>query len=240
MWKSNYPINSTKVTVELGELVEGGIDIWDFAYDDYHKTPEEKAAFEQKFIDHYYFRQIGQETPARFLHCFRTRVKELLPYYTQLYKSTRFLDFDDDDIMKSYDLTETFSQQSTDNRQSSTESESSTSGTDSKTSNTDVSNTRKFSNTPQGSISNLDKYLTEGTVEDNSVDVTDSGSSSASGTASSSDSTTADGTVTHTLTRTGNIGVQPLGDELSKNRAAILNVDLQFIEEFNDLFLGVY
>lgn len=227
MMMNNAPWTNTKHTVELRELIESGVKLWDFDYPSYYKG-EEKEAFEKKVIDHYYFRQIGQETTGRFLHSFRTRIREIMPYYIQLYESCRFLDFKDDDIMKSYDLTETFSETRKDEGTSSSSANSQSSGSGSD------SNEKRFSNTPQGSISNLDKYMTEATVDEASHTVNDTETSSASG------SSVNNGEVEHTLRRVGNIGVQPLGDELAKNRAAILNVDKMIIEELSDLFLGLY
>lgn len=221
------PMKNSKVTIELGDLIDSGFELWDFDYPSYYKD-EEKTAFEKKVIDHYFFRQIGQETPGRFKHYFKTRIREIMPYYIELYKSAEFLSFDDDGVLKSYDLTETFEE----DREDSGSSESSVSTTRNDTNSADL--TRKFSNTPQGSVSNLDNYLTEATVEDNTVTVSGSDDSEASGSSSSS------GKVTHTLRRVGNIGVQTLGEELTKNRNAILNIDKMIIEELSDLFLGVY
>ena len=48
---------NTKVTVELGDIVESGVDIWAFEYDSYYQG-DAKTAFEQKVIDHFRFRQI--------------------------------------------------------------------------------------------------------------------------------------------------------------------------------------
>ena len=75
---------NTGVTVELGELVDAGFKLFDFDYPSYYQG-EQKTAFEQKVIDRYRFRQIGQETPGRFKHLFRTRLREIMPYYIQLY-----------------------------------------------------------------------------------------------------------------------------------------------------------
>ena len=197
--------SNTGVTVELGDIVASGVNIWDFDYPvpapvvEYNgKTadvPFDKKVFEQKIIDHYRFRQIGQETVGRWLHYFRTRIREIMPYYVQLYEFEAKW-FNVDDPLESYNLVETFKQ------------ESSGSG----------SQTNKFSDTPQGSVENLDSYLT--TASQNS------------------DSTS--GNTSHTLTRRGNIGVQPLGGEVQNIRDAFINIDLMVINELKDLFLMVY
>lgn len=192
------PYDNTGVTVELGKLVEAGVNIWDFDYPSYYKG-EEKTAFEQKVIDHYRFRQIGQETPARFMHYFKTRIREIMPYYIQVYESADLL-FSQGDPLESYHLEETFERQ--------TEGESG-SGSE-----------RRYSNTPQARIENLEEYLTEGETIDNT------------GTAKNKED--------YKLVRRGNIGVQPLGDEIRAYRKALINIDEQIIAELNDLFLKVY
>lgn len=225
MYGFPHPYDNTGVTVELREIVESGVNIWDFDYPvprasiDYNgKTcmvDFDKATFEKKIVDHFYFRQIGQETVGRWLHYFRTRIREIMPYFVQLYEfDAKFRNIDDP--LESYNLVETFRQEH-DNSGSSSSERSET-----------IGSTRKFSNTPQGSISNLDAYMTEATQEDGN------GSGNMSGT------TTDKGTTEHTLTKRGNIGVQPLGGEVENIRNAFINIDQMVINELNDLFLQVY
>lgn len=192
------PYDNTGVTVELGDLVAAGVDVWAFDYPSYYKG-DEKAAFEQKVLDHYRFRQIGQETPARFLHYFRTRMREIMPYYIQLYESADLL-FAQGDPLESYNLTETYEREATGESDGETE--------------------RRYSNTPQTRIENLDDFLTEGET------------TGSKGSATNKES--------YTLTRRGNIGVQPLGQEINAYRDALINIDEQVINELNDLFLKVY
>ena len=231
----------TGVTVELREIVESGVKIWDFEYPIPRKTIEyngktctvdfDKDAFETKIVDHYYFRQIGQETVGRWLHYFRTRIREIMPYYVQLYEfDAKFRNIDDP--LESYNLVETFKQEhsNTGNVSGSTTSESNSERSD------ETDNERRFSNTPQGSLSNLDHYLTEATKDNGSGSSNESGSSSGSSEQSSEDS----GTIEHTLTKRGNIGVQPLGGEVENIRNAFINIDQMVINELKDLFIQLY
>lgn len=255
----NPPMNNSKVTLELRELVENGINIWDFEYPSFYEG-DAKKAFEQKVIDHYYFRQIGQETPGRFLHYFRTRVREIMPYYIARWKSVELME-NVGDPFQAYDLTETYTEERW-NKTSGTSNDSSSSEssmTGNQSSNESRSETKNGSNdlkhkeldTPQGSIENLnDGYLTRAVIDDGSTSEEVNGSSEASqnttttgtssGTGQSEHSSEDEGGVTHTLTRKGNIGVQPLGQEINAYRSALINVDLEFIEALNDLFLMVY
>lgn len=233
--------NNTGVTVELGELVDSGVDIWAFDYPVPAQTvtyngktapvPFDKKAFEQKIIDHYRFRQIGQETVGRWLHYFRTRIREIMPLYIQLYEFEAKW-FNIDDPLESYNLVETFegntSGSGTVTTSGSSENTSESSGT--------TEETRKHSNTPQGSISNLDNYMTEATVQNG----TQTGGATVTGSDSSETGTENTGSSSHTLTRRGNIGVQPLGSEVKNIRDAFINIDLMVINELKDLFLQVY
>lgn len=225
--------DNTGVTVELGELIDSGFPLWDFDYPvprsivEYNgktcKVDFDKATFEQKVIDHYRFRQIGQETPARFAHYFRSKIREIMPYYVQVYEfDAKFRNIDDP--LESYNLVETFEQATTGMGRVSGSNTSETSGTS--------ENLSKFSDTPQGNVANLDMYLTNATQ----VTGNDSGTSE-SNTESDSESS---GTTQHTLTRKGNIGVQPLGGEVENIRNAFINIDMQIIEELSNLFLKIY
>lgn len=257
--------NNTGVTVELGEIVDAGVDIWAFEYPTPAHTvsyngktapvPFNKQAFEQKIIDHYRFRQIGQETVGRWLHYFRTRIREIMPYYVQLYEFEAKW-FNVDDPLESYNLREEYSEEHTGSGTvSGTSSGTATvtgeagrqnTGTEKKTAT--QGNTKKFSNTPQGTITNLDNHLTEATVDNGNASeditrtegVTENSSESSETSGTSAQTSEDSGSVTHTLTRRGNIGVQPLGTEVKNIRDAFINIDLMVINELKDLFLQVY
>ena len=217
MWKTTLE-STSKLTLELREVLAGGVDLWAFDYPSYYKGAE-KLAFEQKVIDHYYFRQIGQETVGRFLHMFRTKIREIMPYYIDMYKTVEIMR-DIEDPFGNIDITETFEQESTGS--SSGESTSGTSGQ------TDTEH--RFSNTPQGSIDNLDHYMSEASKDRSEV------SSESSGTSSNESA----GTVRHTLHRKGNQGVNTYAHDMIEFRTSIINVDMMVINELNELFLGIY
>lgn len=225
MWKSSL-YNTTRLTVELGQIVESGVNVWDFDYPSYYKD-EAKRAFEQKVLDHYRFRQIGQETVGRFLHMFRTRVREIMPYYIQLYKSVELME-NVGDPFEAYNLTEEYTEQRSGTGTVNGATESSENETNAR------DGERRFSNTPQGSIENIDTYLTEATKESDDTTRNASGESSSTTTSENTDD------VHYTMTRRGNIGVQPLGQEVNVYRSALIDVDMKIIEDLNCLFLGIY
>lgn len=265
MWITSM-YNTSKTTLELRQIVDNSVNLWDFDYPSYY-TGLDKKGFEQKVIDHYYFRQIGFETVGRFLHCFRTRVREIMPYYIELYKTAEIM-ANLDDPFGNVDVTETFEQSterdSTDNL---------TGGSDNKTTNKTTNNgsatdeltktdkktttedkTQRFSDTPQNSIDNVNNYMTNATVEDNSyIDNINTTGKQTSTNALTSDSTITNTltttqsnngnmseTVKHTITRKGNQGVNTYAHDMREFRETILNIDMMIINDLKDLFLQVY
>jgi hypothetical protein len=91
-----------KYTVELRDIVKSGLKVFDFPYEFYDDT--KKAEFEQKFIDHFLFREIGTETVGRFQHYLKCKCRETLPYYNLLLKTAEY----EYDVKNNYNLTETF------------------------------------------------------------------------------------------------------------------------------------
>lgn len=72
-------------TMEVRELVNLG---YHFALDSYPIFDESyRPRLNEKILSHYWYYEIGQETPDRFNHYLRTRMGEIMPYYNQLYMS---------------------------------------------------------------------------------------------------------------------------------------------------------
>ena len=260
--------STSKVTVELRELVTGEnpVDIWAFDYPSYYQG-DAKRAFEQKVIDHFYFRQIGQETVGRWLHMFRSRIREIMPYYLQMYKSVEIMEKIDDPF-GNVDVTETFEQTATGNRTGSTTgkttdaiNETSTRG-ETADENVKETNTReesankehRFSNTPQSSIANLDSYMTEAFKDADTLDANGERNAESSRTVDGTDTRTGNNvtdtegssteqtsdTIKHTLTRRGNQGVNTYAHDMIEFRQSFIDVDMMIINNLQDLFLMVY
>ena len=238
--------NTTKLTLELREIVESGAKLFDFEYPSYYEG-DEKTAFEQKIIDHYYFRQIGQETVGRFKHYLRARMREIMPRYIDLYKTVEIMDGIKDPF-GNVDVTETVTETIEGTSTGSAE------GTSSDTLNGSVDNTltrdnseertHRMSNTPQGSIDNLDRYMTEAARDDVNSSGTDTQTSTTTnsneGSTSQTSTTTNTQTITRTFTKTGNQGVNTYAHDMIEYRTSIIDVDNMVIADLNCLFLGVY
>lgn len=225
MWDATL-YDTTKVTIELRDVVESGVKVWDFDYPSFYEG-NAKAAFEQKVLDHYWLRQIGHETVGRFLHQFRTKVREIMPYYQQLYKSVQLMEAIDDPF-GNVNMTETFEETVEGDYDSTVEHDNTTSG------NTTDKGVTKTLDTAQGAVSNLDNYLTAATKVDNenTVGGTDKGKTETIG-----GNTT---TRSYTHTRQGNHGVNTYAHDMAEYRDILINIDMLVINDLGDLFLGVY
>ena len=241
-----------------------------------------RNVLETKILRHYYTREIGLETVGLWKLKLETKLNEIMPYYNQLYKSEllEFNPFYDVDLTRDHKLTreETATQKGTVNTtEDSNTDESTTKGT---TSDSTINNTTgstseekatvtkthydKYSETPQGSLQNVqnDTYLTNARmINDND---TQTGTTTVNGTDESIGNTTSNtNTETSSETRrdvdvnsTDKHDLNSLDDYLEhvkgKNggvsyskmlmefRDTFLNIDMQVINELNDLFMNLW
>lgn len=75
----------SKYTTELRYLIESNFDL---GLKDYPIFDESyRQLLNEKIINHYYFREIGMETAELFKRYLNQTMREIMPYYNQLYKS---------------------------------------------------------------------------------------------------------------------------------------------------------
>lgn len=207
---------------------------------------EYRSVLCQKILKHYYLREICCETVGIWSLWMNTRLEEIMPFYNQLYESA-LIDFNplyDVDLKRTHNRKLDSSKQDNGTSHSVSTGESSDSGTSSGSSN----NTKKdlYSDTPQGAITGLDNenYLT------NARKVTDSGNSSSEFSNSGTNKSTVNGETSNTGTVnsledyvenvSGKQGTESYSSMLLKFRETFLNIDMQVIEEFSDLFMGLW
>lgn len=218
--------SNSRVTAELREILDAGVKLWDFEYPSYYQGIE-KAAFEQKVIDHFYFRQIGAETVGRFLHYFRRTVREIMPYYIQRYKSVELMEDPEIRPLENYNMIEEFSAEGSEDETRSgttggtssgketrtgstgatTESTGTSSGTGSKSTTESSKDTSVHSDTPQGQLSmtiSADGSATLAYASDLTQQVTNgSGSESSEASESTTQSSKTTGTSSETSETSG-------------------------------------
>jgi hypothetical protein len=99
-----------RYTTELRDIVKSGLKVFNFEYTFYDET--KKTDFEQAFIDHFLFREIGVETVGRFQHYLKVKCNEVLPFYNEVLKAAQ-LEYD---ILYNYDMSETFTKTNSNTR----------------------------------------------------------------------------------------------------------------------------
>ena len=232
----------SRYTIELRYLIEGNYDLGLKDYPIFDELYREQL--NNKIIQHYYFREIGFETEALFKNRLNQKMNEIMPYYNQMYESSKLKI----DPLSTINLEEAFSRKS----KTTGEGTSSTSGTGNNTNNfnstdtTDYGKISKFSDIAQAQTTPNeilnDKYLTSATVDDGQDKNTNTGTNT-----SQTESTTS-GTSTDkrnldedtTLTRKGNNGVASESELLNMYRETFLNIDMMIIDDLDELFLGIW
>ena len=242
--------------------------IFPATYDFYLDDEQLKKAFEEKFIRHYYYREIGFESPFMFIQKLESHLILNMPYWKQLYQTE--LESRDINFLLNKDLTETFSREinsenQTSGTNNSTQNATNTSsitqnGTSSSTNSTTENGTNESIH-KESSINNgvsevalSDGYLTGTSSDDGSHSTTTSntasGENETKGTSTSTDEVESSGTTTQTgnenmtetteLVSKGNIGITSSAQLLKEWREVLINMDKIIIESCNDLFLKIY
>ena len=197
-----------------------------------------------KILNYYRFREIGQETFGRWLFELKTALEEIMPYYNQLFYSA------DQDFNPIYNVDYI---RDTQRHRSDTNIESQSSSTNSSTSGTDSSSSTDYtksvtSDTPQNQLSitneNIDTvdYASEASWGKNSNST--SGNSSTTGASSTNASNSVignekEGTIETTK---GNFGVTSAQDLIIKYRETLLNIEQLIINDkrIQELFMLIY
>ena len=214
-------------TMQLGDVIESAFrgrpnfmasvmsdyPIFDASY---------RKLLNDKIIDHYLFREIGQETVHMFAFTLKRNLNEIMPLYNQLYEST-LLKFDP---LAQYDYHTII-----DARTDGLSDDESTSTSQSNSLGTSRARTVE-SNMPSVQLANNGNYASSA-QDANSSSVTDnSGTGSAS---SKSNSTNINKTATNISGRN-----LPGGELIKSFRSAMLNVDMMVINDLENCFMQVW
>ena len=209
----------SKYTLELRRIQQTH-KIFDFDYDFYTNDETIKYNFEDKFINEYYFNEIGFETVGRFKQRLRTKLNKIMPYYSQLYQTE--LRSKDIDFMLNKDLEEVYERI----LEGSNTSMNDVTVDNSSTSNvleSNIDNGNASLELEKGSLTNVGKS----TINDNTK-------------SSNSVNDTTNQTERTKLSSKGNIGITSSAELLEKWRKVIINIDDLIINECSDLFMQVY
>lgn len=250
-----------KYTIEVNELMESPLTpLFDFDYLFYCDSEEVRKQFEQKFIEYYFFHEIGAETHARWAKMLKARLNSIMPYYKQLYETE--LRCKDIDFMLNKDYTETFTRELNRRNQDQTvasgvsESHSQNQGdtqshtTDSTTSqqlqssNQSNTSTTKQSNVNDGvaSASLDDGYLTgvqslnDSTQSNHSSSINQSGDSNL--TLNSSEHTNQQAESQHTSTSNGEVGETETHTVTGKGNIGVTS-SAELLEQWRNVLINI-
>ena len=234
------------VTMTIGEMMNSSLieHIFPSQYDFYVDDEQMRKAFEDKFIRHFYYREIGFESPFMFKHKLESHLKLNMPYWKELYRTE--LEARDINFLLNKDLKETFIREIDSENQStgSNTTQQNSNSTNTISQNGTSSNNHMESSIRDGvSVSSLSEGYLTGVSSDNST-------SSSTGNSNSSDDIETKGTLSQTgneksvekteLISQGNIGITSSAQLLKEWREVLLNMDKIIIESCNDLFMKIY
>ena len=232
----NY--NDGKYTITLRDVVRLGYQLFDENYLCIYTNPVERAAFEDVIYKHFYARQIGFETIERFLLEFNNALNLAYPLMKQKLESseayTAYIGVEG--AFNNYSMTES---ESVGRAESATSSMTgASSGTSSDTTNRSSTTSNLAGAIPSTPYLNLDTYA-DSASRDTSTS-TDTESITNSTTDNQTLNNTASGTEQRNLTRVGNIGTMTAADVLSKWRAVMLNINMEYVKMLESLFLQIF
>ena len=238
-------------TMEIRQMIDNSlIGLFTFDYDFYSDNPKDKEEFEKLFVQWYYFREIGFETPEHFKLKLQAKLNMIMPYYRQLALTEWYKVRTVEQMMTSKNLkeTSTHEQSITGNNESSSNGQSNQSGKGSSTQQQSTTNTQngKSSNLSDGvsQASLQDGYLTSTSSVEDKGNQTLSGSTSDNTEVKSSQNTSGTNnqvlTESTTFTSEGDIGIQTPAYAITEWRKILININQMIIEECNDLFMKLY
>ena len=227
-------------TMEVREMMNHPLisGVFTFDYEFYSDNVQDKETFEKLFVSHFYFREIGFETPERFKLKLQSKLNLIMPYYRQLalteWDKVRSIE----QMMTSKNLTETTEHMQS--IQGNSETQSNQSSSSNATQNTTSTNESKASNLSDGvSQSTLtDAYLTAS----GKTEQTDNTQTESSGTGSQTLTGNNEQQLTEKtmFTSNGDIGIQTPAYAIAEWRKIIINLNQMIINECEDLFMKIY
>lgn len=224
----------------------------------------------QKILKHYYLREICCETVGIWTLWMNTRLEEIMPYYNQLYESAKieFNPMHNVDLTSKHERNVEGTSKEDGTRTDNTtgkrtltgnrDTDNTSVGTRNTTNSSDETKRDLYSDTPQGAITGLENenYLTNARKITDNVNGTgneETNTTEKSGTdySETEDTTGKIGGVTSNTGKTnttedyletiiGKQGTESFSNLLNEFRETFLNIDMQVIEEFNDLFFGLW
>jgi hypothetical protein len=205
-------------TMELWEVIELQTDsegLSDIGLSDYPIfDPAYRAALNAKIIDHFWNREIGQESISMFTHQLRRKMHEIMPYWNKHYVASQIV----------IDPLKTVSMKTL----SGTEGLATVAGVGESTSTSDAKSRAVASTLPQVQLSGNGDYAES--AQDNI--------SNSSATGNTNDSQTTNSTASVDSETSGYNGNPAI--LIAEYRATMVNTDMDVIGQLETLFMGIW
>ena len=222
-------------TIELRFLETPPVyNVFDFDYDYYMKGlvsdevyEQKKKEFENKFIDFYYFDEIGYKTPDRFKQRLKNYLDMGFKKWHERYKTELEVERQKINFLLNKDLTEErITEGNATGNSTTTSSNTSNSNSSSNTKNT-------VNDTPDTRFTTTENFATSITTDETTSNSTNTGNGETTNTSNQNSN------VNERFTSKGNIGVTSSAELLEKWREVIIDIDNEIIENADMFFMQI-
>ena len=208
--------------------------LFDFQYEYYMKGlvsdevyEQKKKEFENKFLEFYYFDEIGYKTPDRFKQRLKNYLDMGFKVWNERYKTELQVEKQKINFLLNKDLTE---ERITEGNASgsSTVNSSNTSNNNNTSDNKNIVN-----DTPDTRFASTENFATSITTDQSTSQSTNTDTGKTTSTSNQNNN------VTDKFTSKGNIGITSSAELLQKWREVIIDIDNEIIEEADRLFMQI-
>ena len=230
----------SKYTTELRYIIESGYDL---GLKDYPLFTESyRSVLNNKILEHFKYREIGFETPSLFIYMLNRKMREIMPLYNQRYSSEPLaLGISPIDNVN---MTEEFTRTLEGNGTTITNGTNVTTGTTTNTDSASGDNLTVDSDTPQGSITDLDiksnKYASKTShilIDEDKTNTTNVNNTDDIDSTVTSDNTNSETYSRHTF---GSSAGYTFAQNIQQWRGIMVNIDMEIIEELEELFIQLW
>ena len=222
-------------TIELRFLENPPMNkLFDFQYDYYMKGlvsdeiyNQKKKEFELKFLEFYYFDEIGYKTPDRFKQRLKNYLDMGFKKWQERYKTELEVQKQNINFLLNKDLTEERITEGNATGNSSTTSSSTTNS-----SNT-ANNKNTVNDTPDTRFTSTENFATSITNDETTSNSSNTGNGETTNTSNQNSN------VNERFTSKGNIGVTSSAELLEKWREVIIDIDNEIIEGADKYFMQI-
>ena len=222
-------------TIELRFLETPPVyNVFDFDYDYYMKglVPDEvyeqkKKEFENKFLEFYYFDEIGYKTPDRFKQRLKNYLDMGFKKWQERYNTEIEVQKQNINFLLNKDLIEERITEGNATGNSSTTSSSTSNN------NSSANNKNTVNDTPDTRFTSTENFATSITTDETISNSTNTGTGETTNTSSQNSN------INERFTSKGNIGVTSSAELLEKWREVIIDIDNEIIEGADKYFMQI-